>query len=118
MWHARWTMVDLVPALRERVATAGRAPFRAEAAATDPAVHRSDHADYQADVALALARRLRRSPRDVATALVAQLPADDLVAEAVVSGAGFVNLTIRAAYLGHALDRMLADEEHAPPRET
>src|SRR5262249_12061388 len=118
MWHARWTMVDLVPALRERVATAVRAAFGAGAAPTGPAVHRSDHADYQADVALALARRLRRSPRDVATALVAQLLADDLVAEAAVSGAGFVNLTIRAAYLGQALDRMLADEEHAPPRET
>ncbi len=115
MWHAPWTMVDLVPALRERVAAAVRAAFGAEAASADPAVHRSAHADYQADVALALARPLERSPRDVATALLAHLPADDVVADAVVSGPGFLNLTIRAEHLGHGLDRMLADERLAVP---
>jgi arginyl-tRNA synthetase len=108
-------MVDLVQTLRERVAAAARAAFGAEAASADPAVHRSDHADYQADVALALARAVKRSPRDVATALLAHLPADDVVAEAVVSGPGFVNLTIRAEHLGRGLDHMLADERLAVP---
>src|SRR5262249_57837314 len=109
------TMVDLAPALRARATAAVRAAFGAEAASTDPAVHRSDHADYQADVALALARPLKRSPRDVATALLAHLPADDVVAEAEVSGPGFINLTVRAEHLGRALDHMLADERLAVP---
>jgi len=111
-------MLDLVPALRERVTAAVRAAFGEDAASTDPAVHRSDHADYQSDVALALARPLKRSPRDVAAALVGHLAADDLVAEAVVSGPGFINLTIRADNLGQGLDRMLATEEQPSSRET
>src|SRR5262249_33315190 len=113
-----WTMLDLVAALRERVAAAVCAAFGDGAAATDPAVHRSDHADYQADVALALARRLKRSPRDVAAALVGHLAADDLIAEALVSGPGFINLTIRSDRLGQGLDRMLVAEERPAPRET
>ena len=113
-----WTMLDLVAALRERVAAAVRAAFGEDAASTDPAVHRSDHADYQSDVALALARPLKRSPRDVAAALVGHLATDDLVAEAVVSGPGFINLTIRADNLGQGLDRMLATEEQPSSRET
>jgi len=113
-----WTMLDLVPALRERVTAAVRAAFGEDAASTDPAVHRSDHADYQSDVALALARPLKRSPRDVAAALVGHLATDDLVAEAVVSGPGFINLTIRADNLGQGLDRMLATEEQPSSRET
>jgi arginyl-tRNA synthetase len=111
-------MLDLVAALRERVTAAVRAAFGEDAASTDPAVHRSDHADYQADAALALARRLKRSPRDVATALVGHLTADDLIAEAAVSGPGFMNLTIRSDALGQGLDRMLVAEEHPAPRET
>jgi len=111
-------MLDLVPALRERVTAAVRAAFGEDAASTDPAVHRSDHADYQSDVALALARPLKRSPRDVAAALVGHLATDDLVAEAVVSGPGFINLTIRADHLGQGLDRMLATEERPSSRET
>src|SRR5215813_14097336 len=117
MWHCPVTMVDLVPALRARVTAAVRAAFGAEAASTDPAVHRSDHADYQADVALALARRLRRSPRDVAADLAGHLAADDLIAQAAVSGPGFINLTIRSDRLGQGLDRMLVAEERPAPRE-
>src|SRR5258708_4151268 len=100
MWHAAWTMsVDLVPALRQRMRDAIGRAVGEEGAAVDPAIHRSAHADYQADAALALARPLRRSPRDVAAALVERLPPDDVIAEAMVSGPGFINLTVRAEYL-------------------
>src|SRR5262245_17046714 len=101
--------VDLLPALRLRVRDAIRAAFGDEAAATDPAIHRSAHADYQADAALALARVVKRNPREVATALVERLGPDDTIAEAVVSGPGFVNLTISPAHLAAQLERMLAD---------
>ncbi|HVR64488.1 MAG TPA: arginine--tRNA ligase, partial [Polyangia bacterium] len=76
------------------------AAFGADAAQVDAAIHRSAHADYQADVALALARRLKQPPRDVAAAIVAHLPAgdlDDLISAAAVSGPGFINLTIKDA---------------------
>src|SRR5262245_399942 len=101
--------VDLLPALRRRVEDAIRDAFGDEAASVDPAIHRSAHADYQADAALALARRLERNPRDVAAALAERLPPDDVIAEAVVSGPGFLNLTLRAEHVAAQLDGMLAD---------
>lgn len=100
---------DPLFALRRRVEAAVRAAFGDEAAGADLALHRSAHADYQADVAMALARKVRRNPREVATAIVAHLPADDVVAQATVSGPGFINITVRDEHLGAALARMLAD---------
>jgi len=53
--------------LRERVVAAARAALGADAGDdVDPALHLSQHADYQADLALALGRKLKRNPREVA----------------------------------------------------
>ena len=98
----------LVP-LRDRVLAATRAALGDDAAGADAALHRSQHADYQADLALALARRLKKSPREVATAIAAQLPPDDVIETVEVSGPGFLNLTLRAGYLAGLLARMGAD---------
>jgi len=118
MWHAAGAMrVDLLPALRQRLRDAIAQAFGDAGDGVDPAIHRSAHADYQADAALALARPLRQSPRDVAAALVERLPADDVIAAAALSGPGFINLTLRAEHLDAQLGRMLADDRLgvAPP---
>jgi arginyl-tRNA synthetase len=107
--------VDPLLALRARVVAAARATFGDEGATTDPALHRSAHADYQADIALALARKLKRNPREVATALAAALVPDEVIAKTEVSGPGFLNLTLRSDYLGSLLDRMLADPRLGVP---
>jgi arginyl-tRNA synthetase len=111
-------MTDPVIALRSRVQAAVRAAFGDEAASADPALHRSAHADYQADVAMALARKLKKNPREVATAIAAQLPADDVVARAEVSGPGFINLTLSNQHLDAALASMAGDERLGVPRPT
>ena len=86
-----------------------RGARRRAAADVDPALHRSQHADYQADLALALARKLKKNPREVATAIAAQLPPDDVIAGVEVSGPGFLNLTLRADDLAARVERMRAD---------
>ncbi len=103
-------MSDPVLALRPRVEAAVRDAFGSEADAVDLALRRSTHADYQADVALALARRLRKDPRQVATSIVDRLPADDVIGAAAVSGPGFINLTLRDDFVTAELGRMLADD--------
>jgi arginyl-tRNA synthetase len=108
-------MIDPQTPLRQRIAAAVAAAFGDEAGEQDAAIHRSAHADYQADVALALARRLKKSPRDVATALVAQLPADDVIASALVSGPGFINITLQATAIEERLVRMLGDARLCVP---
>ena len=106
-------MLDPMLALRDRLQNATRAALGDEAADADPAIHRSAHADYQADLALALARKLKKNPREVATAIAAAAAADDVIAAVAVSGPGFINLTLRPEYLAGQLQRML---RRRPPR--
>src|SRR2546427_1670052 len=99
-------MIDPLVPLRERVLAATRAALGDEAGEADPALHRSQHADYQADLALALARKLKKNPREVATAIGEKLPPDDVIAGVEVSGPGFLNLTLRAEFLSALLATM------------
>ncbi|MBL8437006.1 MAG: arginine--tRNA ligase [Zoogloeaceae bacterium] len=55
------------------------------------------HGDFATNLALQLAKPLRRSPRDLATALLAELPSSDLIVKAEVAGAGFINFTLSGA---------------------
>ena len=74
----------------------------------DPVVRRSQHADFQSDAALPLARELRRAPREIAAEVVARA---DLagVAVAEVSGPGFINLTLDDAFLAARAGDLTAD---------
>jgi arginyl-tRNA synthetase len=114
-------MIDPILPLQQRVANGLQATFP-EAEKVDLAVHRSEHADYQCDVAMALARKVRKAPAMVAKALVEKLRPDDVLASAVVSGPGFINLTLRAEYLASELSRLGADarlgvEQAASPQK-
>ncbi|MGI9099428.1 MAG: arginine--tRNA ligase [Solirubrobacteraceae bacterium] len=67
-----------------------------EWAGADPAVRRSEHADFQSDAAFALAKRARVRPRDLAATVSEALRTDTgtPVTEVTVSGPGFLNLTL------------------------
>jgi arginyl-tRNA synthetase len=68
----------------------------------DPVVRRSQHADFQSDASLQLARALRRAPRDIAAEVVARAALDGL-ATAIVSGPGFINLTVDDSFIAAAV---------------
>jgi arginyl-tRNA synthetase len=55
----------------------------------------AEHGDFACNLALQLARPLKRSPRDIARALVDALPPSRYVERAEVAGAGFVNVFLR-----------------------
>jgi len=57
----------------------------------------AEHGDFACNVALQMAKPLKRNPRDVAQALVGALPTSGVLAKAEVAGAGFINLHLRAA---------------------
>jgi arginyl-tRNA synthetase len=109
-----FTLDPRIP-LRKRIEDAVKAVFGAEIAGQDPVISRSTHADYQVGVAMALARQLSKKPRDVAVAIVAHLPEDDVIASAVPSGPGFINLTLQSKYLDAQLALMLADPRLGVP---
>ena len=57
------------------------------------------HGDYACNIALRLAKPARRSPRELAEAIVAALPSSSLVERTQIAGAGFINFyLVRAAH--------------------
>jgi arginyl-tRNA synthetase len=99
----------LFDALASRFQNAITTAFGAEHAGIDPALRRSNRADFQADVALGLGKKLGRPPRDIAQELVAKLDLTGLVEKVEVAGPGFVNLTLDPSWLSRELDAALAD---------
>ena len=57
----------------------------------------AQHGDYACNLAMQLAKPLRRNPRDIANALLESLPASPYVAKAEIAGAGFINFYLHAA---------------------
>ncbi|HKB58833.1 MAG TPA: arginine--tRNA ligase [Gallionellaceae bacterium] len=59
------------------------------------------HGDYACNLAMQLSKQLRKSPREIAQALIAALPPSDVVEKVEIAGAGFINVFItRAAKQG------------------
>ncbi len=69
------------------------------------------HGDYASNVALALAKRAQRNPRELAQALVAALPASPLVERAEIAGAGFINFFVTPAARQAIIARVLAERD-------
>jgi len=56
----------------------------------------AQHGDYACNLAMQLAKPLRRSPRDIAQALIAALPTSSVIDKVEIAGAGFINVFITA----------------------
>lgn len=67
----------------------------------------AQHGDYACNVALQLARVLKRAPREIAVQLVAALPASPCVERAEVAGAGFINFFLRRSFKQETVNRVL-----------
>jgi arginyl-tRNA synthetase len=75
----------------------------------DPLIRPSSFADFQANVALPLGKRLGRPPREVAGELAARLDVADICAEPEVSGPGFINFALRDDWIAAQATQMLGD---------
>ena len=106
-------MPDPVTTLSARFAAALGAAFGEEFAGTDPVIRPSaqpQFGDYQANVAMALGKKLGRPPREVAEALVAAVDLDGVCDHVEVAGPGFINLTLADDFLAREVATMADDE--------
>ncbi len=67
--------------------------------ATDTPIHLErprdpTHGDFATNLAMQLAKALKKNPREIANQLLAELPVSVLVAKAEIAGAGFINFTL------------------------
>ncbi|AUH41312.1 arginine--tRNA ligase [Streptomyces sp. CMB-StM0423] len=105
---------SLATQVRQRVADALAAALPQEAAA-DPLLRRSDRADFQANGMLALAKRLKTSPRELAAQVAGQVDAGDVLADVEVSGPGFLNIAVTDAAITSTLAARAADDRLGVP---
>lgn len=101
MRHNGLSMADPLLAVAQRFA-----PAFAHVAGqpADPVVRPSEHADAQVNGALALAKTLGKSPRDVAQLIVdAAGDVSDMCVSLEVAGPGFINVTLRNDFLATEL---------------
>ncbi|MFI9391266.1 arginine--tRNA ligase [Streptomyces bauhiniae] len=81
-----------------------------EAAGADPLLRRSDRADYQANGILALAKKAKANPRELATEVVSGITTGDVIADVEVSGPGFLNITVADKAITENLAARYADD--------
>lgn len=78
----------------------------------------STHGDFASNLAMRLAKPARRSPRDLAAAIVEKLPDTDQVDKVEIAGPGFINFTLSATAFHAEVETIIdkADEygRHTP----
>jgi arginyl-tRNA synthetase len=72
--------------------------------------------DYQANVAMPLAKELGRPPRELAAELAERLARAEAIAQADVAGPGFINLKLRDSWLAARLAEIASDERLGVPQ--
>jgi len=68
--------------------------------------------DYQANGVMALAKKLKRNPRELAEEIVEKLDVADIAEPPEIAGPGFINLRLKADFVARALLEINADSEN------
>ena len=89
--NLRSHITDLMHAAREAVAPGVLLPIVLERPKS------SQHGDYATNLAMQLAKPMKRNPRDIAQALISAMPESPLLHKVEIAGAGFVNLYLKPA---------------------
>ncbi|MET9070104.1 arginine--tRNA ligase [Streptosporangium sandarakinum] len=113
-------MTDPQLVLTECVQQALAAAFGAEYATADPLIRPSQFADYQANVAMSLSKRLRRAPREVAQEIADRLSGASgegrpFPGTVEVSGPGFLNITLSDDWITGQVAELLTDQRAGVP---
>jgi arginyl-tRNA synthetase len=104
-----------VEQLTERFQAALGKAFGDEYADADPVIRPSQFADFQANAALALAKRLGENPRAVAQRIVDALDLDGIAEAPEISGPGFVNVRLADSWIADQLSGL--DERLGVPTQ-
>jgi arginyl-tRNA synthetase len=100
------TTRDLVQA---RIRAAAQQALAVEASVVEVMrPQQAEHGDFSTNLAMKMARDLKRPPRDIATDLVNALTADELIQRAEIAGPGFVNVWLNPRHVEQSVDAIRA----------
>lgn len=105
-------MNSLLEQLKIKFTQALTAAFGSDLAGIDPMVVPASNprfGDYQSNIALSLSKQLGQSPRAIAEAILRHLEINDISQTPTIAGPGFINLTLKPAYLEEQLNVIQAD---------
>ncbi len=87
----------LIRAALDKLVDAGVLPADAAHAPHLERTRQKSHGDFASNVALVLAKKARRNPRDLAEQIVSSIPDSGLVKRCEVAGPGFINLYLQSS---------------------
>ena len=96
-------MPSLTSVLTDRFPAALTQAFGEDFARRDPVIRSSQFADFQANVALPMAKELKSKPRNIAAQIVENLDLEGVCETPEISGPGFINLTFTPEFLASTL---------------
>lgn len=105
-------MKNTIALLKSRLEAALVAAFGEDLAETDPILVPASNpkfGDYQANVAMSLAKRLGQAPRMIAEQIVQNIDISDICEPPTVAGPGFINITFQTNYLEAQLKAIQSD---------
>ncbi|MFJ5997930.1 arginine--tRNA ligase [Streptomyces sp. NPDC092370] len=103
------SVTSLSDSVHQRLAAALSAALP-QAGSADPLLRRSDRADFQANGILALAKKEKANPRELATQVVSRVESGELIKDVEVSGPGFLNVTVTDRAITQNLAARYADD--------
>jgi arginyl-tRNA synthetase len=104
--------------LKEKLKQALGKAFGDEYADTDPILVPASNpkfGDFQANMALSLAKNLGKKPRDIAQQVVDNLDVSDICEKPEIAGPGFINLRLQTSYLEAQLNAIQSDRRLGVP---
>ncbi|WP_030682207.1 arginine--tRNA ligase [Streptomyces cellulosae] len=104
------SVTSLSASVQQHLATALTAALP-EAGSADPLLRRSDRADYQANGILALAKKAKANPRELAAQVVSRVVTGEVIEDIEVSGPGFLNITLTDKAIVENLAARYADAD-------
>ncbi|MEI6218772.1 MAG: arginine--tRNA ligase, partial [bacterium] len=75
----------------------------------------SEFGEYQCNAAMAVAKLLKKPPRDIARAILDGTPLHESIERAEIAGPGFINLYIKCGWLEKRLEAMAREERLCVP---
>lgn len=80
--------------------------------------NRPEFGEYQFNGAMGLAKKLKSNPREIAAKIVAAVELDDLAESLEIAGPGFINVKLKAQWLGEQVTAALTDPRLAVEKES
>ena len=102
----RTHLVGLIHAALSRIA-----PDQADAGIVLERPKQISHGDFASNIAMQLARVMRRNPRELAQSLLSEIPASPFVDKIEIAGAGFINFHLHRSAKLAAISNILEQRE-------